>query len=83
MATTSLAERQKALGARIAAARARLGARDDFEHDDIGDLLEAINDDLEEITHHDEAAAHARYDALEARLAAAQSRLDAAGRPQR
>jgi hypothetical protein len=76
MARPGLDERLKQLGADIEAARARISNRRLFENDDIGDLLEAINDDLE-VSHDDPAAAHAHYDGIEARLTAARARLEA------
>ncbi|MFT3973541.1 MAG: hypothetical protein QM699_08860 [Amaricoccus sp.] len=77
MAKPGLDERMKALGTAIESARARLENRDDFENDDIGDLLETINDDFEEVTHDEPSRAHSSYDALEARLDAVRGRLDA------
>lgn len=58
----------QALGSRIAAARERLAKREDFENDEVGDILATINDDFEEVVHDDEAAAHAAYDRIEERL---------------
>ena len=60
--------RMQALGSRIAAARKRLAQREDFEDDEVGDILENINDDFEGVAHDDEAAAHAAYDRIEERL---------------
>lgn len=77
MAKPGLDERMKALGAAIEAARSRVENRDDFENDDIGDLLETINDDFEDVVHDDPSGAHSRYDALEARLDAVRGRIDA------
>ena len=51
----------QALG-EIAAARARLAERADFEDDEAGDVLAAINRDFAAVTHENEAAAHAAYD---------------------
>jgi dihydrofolate reductase len=41
--------RMKALGERIAAAREELARREDFEDDEIGDVLATINDDFEAV----------------------------------
>lgn len=76
MAKPGLDERMKALGAAIESARARLENRDEFENDDVGDLLATINDDFDEVVHEDETAAHARYDQIEQRLASVERRLD-------
>jgi hypothetical protein len=78
--TTDLDERSRQLGARVAAARAELDDRRDFEDDEIGDILEWINDAVQAVTHEDATAANARYDEIEARLAEAEARL-AAARP--
>lgn len=77
MAQPELDERLKRLGEQIEAARAAIAHRDEFEGDDIGGILEAINEDVEGVSHEDAAKAHADYDALEARLAAVRGRLDA------
>lgn len=69
--------RTQALGGRIAAARQRLAQREDFEDDEIGDILETINKDFEEVARDDEGAAHAAYDRIEARLAEIQPMLAA------
>jgi hypothetical protein len=71
----SLDERLDRLGREIAAARAEAAARRDFAHDDIGALLEGINDELAGVSRDDEAAAHSRCDVIEARLAEARARL--------
>ena len=60
--------RMQALGSRIAAAREQLAKREDFEDDEVGDILETINEDFERVVHDDEAAAHAAYDRIEERL---------------
>jgi hypothetical protein len=60
--------RMQALGSRIAAARERLAKREDFEDDEVGDILATINVDFEGVVHDDEAAAHAAYDRIEERL---------------
>ena len=60
--------RTQTLGSRIAAAKAQLARREDFGDDDIGDILDAINEDFESVRHDDEPAAHAAYDEIEARL---------------
>ena len=60
--------RMKNLGSRIAAAKAQLAQREDFEDDEVGDVLHTINEDFEKITHENEAAAHDAYDAIEERL---------------
>lgn len=65
----SVDERLAKLGQAIEAARARLAARADFEDDEVGDVLAAINADFEKVSHEDAAAAHAAYDRIEARLA--------------
>ena len=77
MAKPKLADRLKQLGTTIEAAQSRLGTRSDFENDDIGNLLETINDDLETVKHDDPERAHARYDSIEARLEEVRKRLDA------
>jgi hypothetical protein len=69
--------RMKDLSERIAAARGRLARREDFEDDEIGDVLATINDDFEAVVRDDEAAAHAAYDRIEARLAEIQPLLSA------
>ena len=79
----SLDERLERLGREIAAARAEAAARRDFEHDEIGDLLAAINDELAGVGRDDEAAAHSRCDTIEARLAEARARLAAPQEPKR
>ncbi len=56
------------LGTAIAAARAQLAARADFEDDEVGDVLESINRDFEAVSREDAAAAHAAFDKIEARL---------------
>jgi hypothetical protein len=61
-------ERMQALGSRIAAAREQLAQREDFESDEVGDILETINADFEEVVHDDQEAAHAAYDRIEERL---------------
>jgi hypothetical protein len=60
--------RMQALGSRIAAAREQLARRENFEDDEVGDILGTINDDFEKVAHDDEAAAHAAYDRIEERL---------------
>ena len=62
--------RMQALGSRIAAAREQLAKREDFEDDEVGDVLEAINGDFERARRENDAAAHATLDKIEARLAA-------------
>ena len=66
--TEPIDARMKVLSGRIAAARDQLAKREDFEDDEVGDLLETINTDFEQVVHEDEAAAHAAYDNIEARL---------------
>lgn len=66
--TATIDTRMTALGARIAAARAELARRENFENDEVGDVLATINDDFEAVTHDNEAAAHEAYDRIEARL---------------
>lgn len=66
--TESIDTRMATLGSRIAAARAQLARREDFEDDEIGDVLETINDDFEQVAREDEAAAHKAYDDIERRL---------------
>ena len=61
-------DRMRTLSARIAAAKDHLAKREDFEDDEVGDILETINDDFEGIAHDDETAAHAAYDRIEERL---------------
>ncbi len=73
----SLDERLARLGGGIAAARAKLADRSDFEDDEVGDVLAGINDDFEAVTHDDPARAHADYDRIEARLAELQPFLAA------
>lgn len=75
--TPTLDERKDRLGAAIAAARAKLEARQSMEWVGIGSLLEELNDEVEEARDHDEPAAHARYDSIESRLAEAQARIEA------
>jgi len=60
--------RMKTLGSRIAAAREQLAQREDFEDDEVGDLLHTINEDFEQVSHENEAAAHDAYDRIEERL---------------
>jgi hypothetical protein len=60
--------RMKTLESRIAAARAQLAQREDLENDEIGDILETINEDFGKVAHDNEAAAHAAYDRIERRL---------------
>lgn len=73
--TKTLDERSEELGARIAAARAELDERKGFEDDEIGDILESINDAFGKVKHEDAPAAHARYDEIEARLVQVEVRL--------
>lgn len=72
----SLDFRQKRLGAAIAAAKARLEARQGGEGIGIGGLLSTMNDELDQIAHEDHDAAHREYDKIEARLAAERIRLE-------
>jgi hypothetical protein len=71
----TLDERLARLGREIATARARLAARADFEHDDVGEVLETINEDLEAVAHDNEEAAHRACDRIETRLAELQPLL--------
>lgn len=73
----NLDARIQRLGQAIEAARAKLAAREDFEDDEVGDILATINDDFESVDAEDEAAAHGAYDRLEARLAELQPLLGA------
>ena len=66
--TEPIDDRMRTLSARIAAARAQLAARADFEDDEVGDVLESINRDFEAVSREDAAAAHAAFDKIEARL---------------
>ena len=52
-----------------------LAAREDFEDDEVGDVLKTINDDFEQVSHEDADRAHAAYDRIEARLAELQPLL--------
>jgi sulfite reductase beta subunit-like hemoprotein len=61
--------RMEALGRRIAAAREQLAKREDFEDDEIGDILETINDDYERARSEEETRARETLDRVEARLA--------------
>lgn len=61
--------RIEALGSRIAAARAQLAKRTDFEDDEIGDVLETINDDFERARSDERTRTHEALDRIEARLA--------------
>jgi hypothetical protein len=61
-------DRMRTLGARIAAAKDHLAKREDFEDDEVGDILATINEDFDKVAHEDEAAAHAAYDGIEERL---------------
>lgn len=61
--------RLEALGSRIAAAREQLARREDFEDDEVGDILETINEDFERARSEDEARASETLDKVEARLA--------------
>jgi hypothetical protein len=65
----SVDERLAKLGSAIAAARAQLAQRADFEDDEVGDVLESVNRDLDAVSHDNAAEAHAAYDRIEARLA--------------
>jgi hypothetical protein len=65
----ALDQRLAALQRAIDGARAQLAQRADFEDDEVGDVLEAINRDFDEVSHDNAAAAHDAYDRLEARLA--------------
>ena len=66
--SATLEQRIEASGGEIAAARARLAERADFEDDEAATFSRAINRDFEAVTHENEAAAHAAYDRIEARL---------------
>jgi hypothetical protein len=71
----TLDQRLARLQRSIDAARAQLARRADFEDDEAGDVLEAINRDFEQVSHDNAVAAHAAYDRLETRLAALQPLL--------
>ncbi len=73
--TEEIDARMKALGTRLAAAKAQLANRENFEDDEVGDVLATINDDFESVVHDDHAAAHAAYDKIETRLAEIQPLL--------
>ncbi len=60
--------RLEALGSRIAAAREQLAKREDFEDDEVGDILATINADFERARVEDEARARETLDKVEARL---------------
>ncbi len=64
----ALDQRLAGLQGKIDAARAQLAAREDFEDDEVGDVLELINQEFEEVSHDNAEAAHAAYDRIEARL---------------
>ncbi|MFO1208023.1 MAG: hypothetical protein U1E40_02230 [Amaricoccus sp.] len=71
----ALDKRLESLQRGIDAARAKLAAREDFEDDEVGDVLATINRDFDAVTHEDAEAAHAAYDRIEARLAELQPLL--------
>jgi hypothetical protein len=81
MTTELPAARRDRLGARIAAARARLAERAGLEWAEVGDLLDMLSHEIDEATGlepDDHAAAHGRYDRVETELDAVDARLDAA-----
>ena len=71
----ALDERLAALQGQIDAARAQLAAREDFEDDEVGDVLEGINQDFDKVSHDNAVAAHDAYDRIERRLAQLQPLL--------
>lgn len=74
--TGSLDERSAALGARIAAAQARLEARQRNSGDTIGAALGGLNDELDLIVHDDQDAAAQQMNKIEARLRAEEIRIE-------
>ncbi len=78
------AARRGRLGARIAAARARLAERDDLEWAEVGDVLDMLSHQIDEATGlepSDHAAAHGHYDRIETQLDAVDAQIDDAGGP--
>lgn len=72
----TLEERKDRLGAAIAAAQAKLAARQNLDDDSIGAALAAINDDFDKIVDADQTAAQREYDKIEARLMAEKIRIE-------
>lgn len=73
---SSLEARSAELGARIAAAEARLAARQRGDHETIGAALGAINDELDELVHEDHDAATQHLNKIEARIRAEEIRIE-------
>ncbi len=72
----TLDERKARLGAALAAAQARLAARQNLDDDSIGAALASINDEFDQVVHEDETAAQREYDKIEARLMAEKIRIE-------
>jgi hypothetical protein len=72
----TLDQRRDRLGAAIAAARARLAARQNLDDASIGALLSTVNDEFDQIVHEDEDEAERAYKRIEARLAAEKIRIE-------
>ncbi|MBP7242133.1 hypothetical protein [Amaricoccus sp.] len=72
----SLEQRRDALGARIAAAQARLKAHESGQEDSIGTMLAGFNDELDHIVHEDHDVATQRMNRIEARLKAEEIRIE-------
>jgi hypothetical protein len=65
----ALDERLAALQGQIDVARAQLAAREDFDDDEVGDVLESINQDFDKVSRDDAVTAHETLDRIELRLA--------------
>mgnify|MGYP000880102897 CR=1 FL=1 len=69
-------DRSATLGKRIAAAQARLAARQRGDDVSIGEVLGGLNDELDQIVHEDHDDAVQRLNKIEARLRAEEIRIE-------